>query len=102
LSSGNSLALVTGIIAAGLYGNIGISGSFEILVRGLFPCELIDGKIEVVYINIVENWMHGPRLMSKKGRVIWTGACPAFPPRMLANTRGSWHYSPYFLLLDFG
>ncbi|KAF8905255.1 transmembrane amino acid transporter protein-domain-containing protein [Gymnopilus junonius] len=48
---GNVLALITGIIAAGLYGNIGI---------------------KVIYINIVEDWLHGPRLMSHKGRIIWT------------------------------
>jgi amino acid permease len=48
---GNVLALITGIIAAGLYGNIGI---------------------KVVYINVIEDWMHGPRLMTVKGRIIWT------------------------------
>ncbi|KAF8239666.1 hypothetical protein L208DRAFT_1236102 [Tricholoma matsutake] len=49
---GNVLSLVTGIIAAGLYGNIGI---------------------KVVYINVVENWFNGPRLMTLQGRYIWTG-----------------------------
>jgi len=48
---GNVLSLITGIIAAGLYGNIGI---------------------KVIYINIIEDWFHGPRLMTPKGRVIWT------------------------------
>lgn len=48
---GNVLSLVTGIIAAGLYGNIGI---------------------KVVYINVVEDWMKGPRLMSPKGRIVWS------------------------------
>ncbi|KAF8163825.1 transmembrane amino acid transporter protein-domain-containing protein [Crassisporium funariophilum] len=48
---GNVLSLITGIIAAGLYGNIGI---------------------KVVYINVVEDWIGGPRLMSSKGRIIWT------------------------------
>ncbi|KAF8638119.1 hypothetical protein AX17_002439 [Amanita inopinata Kibby_2008] len=48
---GNVLILITGIIAAGLYGNIGI---------------------KVMYINVVEDWFHGPRLMSGKGRIIWT------------------------------
>jgi len=47
---GNVLSLITGIIAAGLYGNIGI---------------------KVVYINIVEDWFKGPPLMSHKGHVIW-------------------------------
>jgi hypothetical protein len=28
---------------------------------------------EVAYYHIVEEWMKGPQLMSKKGRAIWTG-----------------------------
>jgi amino acid permease len=48
---GNILSLITGIIAAGLYGNVGI---------------------KVAYINIVEGWFNGPRLMTSKGRMIWT------------------------------
>ncbi|KAF8187421.1 transmembrane amino acid transporter protein-domain-containing protein [Pholiota molesta] len=49
---GNVIALITGIIAAGLYGNIGI---------------------KVVYINVVEDWLKGPRLMTPKGRIVWSG-----------------------------
>ncbi|KAH8112279.1 transmembrane amino acid transporter protein-domain-containing protein [Phellopilus nigrolimitatus] len=49
---GNVLALITGIIAAGLYGNIGI---------------------KVAYYHIVEQWFNGPPLMSKRGRFVWTG-----------------------------
>ena len=30
-------------------------------------------RLEVVYINIVEDWLKGPRLMTAKGRIIWTG-----------------------------
>ncbi|KAF8635158.1 hypothetical protein AX15_000500 [Amanita polypyramis BW_CC] len=48
---GNVLFFVTGIIAAGLYGNIGI---------------------KVIYINIVEGWFNGPRYLTFKGRIIWT------------------------------
>ncbi|KAK7037552.1 hypothetical protein VNI00_011044 [Paramarasmius palmivorus] len=47
---GNVLALITGIIAAGLYGNIGI---------------------KVAYYHIVEGWFKGPPLMSRKGRFLW-------------------------------
>ncbi|KAF9352184.1 hypothetical protein BGX26_009949 [Mortierella sp. AD094] len=49
---GNILALITGIIAGALYGNIGI---------------------KVAYINIVEDWLKGPSLMSRKGHIIWVG-----------------------------
>ncbi|KZT01290.1 uncharacterized protein LAESUDRAFT_731380 [Laetiporus sulphureus 93-53] len=48
---GNVMALITGIIAAGLYGNIGI---------------------KVAYYSIVEDMFNGPSLMSKKGQFIWT------------------------------
>ncbi|KAF8889927.1 transmembrane amino acid transporter protein-domain-containing protein [Infundibulicybe gibba] len=48
---GNAFSLVSGIIAAGLYGNIGI---------------------KVVYINIVEDWFGGPPLLSKRGRFVWS------------------------------
>jgi len=54
---GNVLSLITGIIAAGLYGNIGI---------------------KIVYINIVENWLKGPRLLTAKGRLIWIGMVFAY------------------------
>ncbi|GAA6020779.1 hypothetical protein JCM8202_005443 [Rhodotorula sphaerocarpa] len=46
----NAIALVTGAIAAALYGNIGL---------------------KVLYINIIEGFLKGPPLMSKKGRIIW-------------------------------
>ncbi|KAH9840701.1 transmembrane amino acid transporter protein-domain-containing protein [Rhodofomes roseus] len=49
---GNVMGLVTGIIAAGLYGNIGI---------------------KVAYYAIVEDMFNGPPLVSRKGRFIWTG-----------------------------
>ena len=48
---GNVIGLITGIIAAGLYGNIGI---------------------KVAYYNIIEGWFKGPSLLSKKGRIIWS------------------------------
>lgn len=47
----NVLALITGIIAAGLYGNIGL---------------------KVLYINIVEGLFRGPPMMSRKGRYLWS------------------------------
>ncbi|EJD50782.1 hypothetical protein AURDEDRAFT_159929 [Auricularia subglabra TFB-10046 SS5] len=48
----NAIGMVSGIIAAGLYGNIGI---------------------KVAYINIIEDWFNGPPLISRKGRFIWFG-----------------------------
>jgi len=49
-SVGNAIGLVSSLIAAGLYGNIGI---------------------KVAYYNIVEDMLHGPRLVSHTGRYIW-------------------------------
>ncbi|KAF8815786.1 hypothetical protein BYT27DRAFT_7224712 [Phlegmacium glaucopus] len=54
---GNVLSMITVILGAGLYGNIGI---------------------KVVYINVVEDWLNGPRLMSFKGRIIWIGLVFAY------------------------
>ncbi|GAA5856718.1 hypothetical protein JCM5353_003812 [Sporobolomyces roseus] len=47
---GNVLALLTGIIAATLYGNIGL---------------------KVLYINVVEGIFKGPPLMSRRGHIVW-------------------------------
>ncbi|KAK6992188.1 aa-trans domain-containing protein [Favolaschia claudopus] len=51
LQTSNVISLISGIIAAGLYGNIGI---------------------KVVYHNVIEDWFHGPPVMSSKGRYIWS------------------------------
>ncbi|KAJ6610198.1 oligopeptide transporter protein [Mycena sp. CBHHK59/15] len=48
---GNETSDMRRILAAGLYGNIGI---------------------KVVYHNVVEDWYHGPPLMSPRGRFIWS------------------------------
>ncbi|KAF9524469.1 transmembrane amino acid transporter protein-domain-containing protein [Crepidotus variabilis] len=47
---GNVISLITGILAAGLYGNIGI---------------------KVVYNNIIRGMLKGPQLMSGRGRIVW-------------------------------
>ncbi|KAL0563041.1 hypothetical protein V5O48_019037 [Marasmius crinis-equi] len=66
---GNIIALITGIIAAGLYGNIGIStsslGSSEGEMRLL--TEYLPTLTEVAYYQIVEGWFHGPSFLSRKG-----------------------------------
>ncbi|KAG6810671.1 hypothetical protein H0H92_010819 [Tricholoma furcatifolium] len=48
---GYALSFVSGILAAGLSGNIGL---------------------KVLYIKIVEGGFNGPRLMTFKGRYLWT------------------------------
>jgi amino acid permease len=53
----NVLNMVTGLIAATLYGNIGI---------------------KVIYINIIEDMFKGPPLVSRKGRIIWTLLVPTY------------------------
>ncbi|KAK4701208.1 hypothetical protein P7C70_g5023, partial [Phenoliferia sp. Uapishka_3] len=47
---GNTLGLISSMIAAGLYGNIGL---------------------KVFYITIIEDLFHGPSMTSRKGRMIW-------------------------------
>jgi hypothetical protein len=66
---GNVIALVTGIIAAGLYGNIGIKVAYycESSYRARFLFSLTN-----VILAIVEGIFHGPPLNSRGGRVIWS------------------------------
>ncbi|KAB8303504.1 hypothetical protein EYC80_004916 [Monilinia laxa] len=53
----NALSLVSGLIAAVLYGNIGI---------------------KVIYQNIVEDLFGGPELTTKKGKIIWIAIVPLY------------------------
>lgn len=45
------LSLISGIIAGGLYGNIGL---------------------KIFYVNVVERYLRGPPLLTKRGRICWT------------------------------
>ena len=47
----NILSLISGMIAGGLYGNIGL---------------------KIFYVNVIEDFFRGPPLLSGKGRVCWT------------------------------
>ncbi|KAF8591689.1 amino acid transporter-like protein [Ramaria rubella] len=47
----NVLSLLSSLIAAGLYGNIGL---------------------KVIYVNIVQGIFNGPAIISRAGRIIWT------------------------------
>ncbi|KAF7942939.1 uncharacterized protein EAE97_006393 [Botrytis byssoidea] len=53
----NAINLVSGLIAAVLYGNIGI---------------------KVIYQNIVEDLFGGPELTTKKGKLIWIAIVPLY------------------------
>lgn len=95
----NVIALVTGSIAAGLYGNIGLSGSpvrlavvrlscqasveveicspADTQVLGSLKSTLLTISLsrtftEVFYVNIVEELFKGPPLMSHGGRMLWS------------------------------
>jgi hypothetical protein len=48
---GNIISLVSSVIAGGLYGNIGL---------------------KVMYVNLVEDTFNGPRLLSIRGRILWS------------------------------
>ena len=54
---GNVMSLISGLIAGGLYGNIGL---------------------KIAYVNIVEDLLHGPPLLSPKGRYAWSALVVAF------------------------
>lgn len=48
---GNVLSLISGVIAGGLYGNIGL---------------------KIFYVNVIEGYLKGPPLLSRKGRYAWS------------------------------
>ncbi|KAI0475958.1 transmembrane amino acid transporter protein-domain-containing protein [Xylariaceae sp. FL0804] len=54
---GNVLSLVSGVIAGGLYGNIGL---------------------KIFYVNVVERLLGGPALLTARGRVCWTAVVLVF------------------------
>ncbi|KAI9836028.1 MAG: hypothetical protein M1819_001639 [Sarea resinae] len=56
-SAGNALSLVSALIAAALYGNIGI---------------------KVLYQNVFTELMGAPPLESKKGKLLWVGLVPIY------------------------
>lgn len=62
----NALYLISGLIAAVLYGNIGI---------------------KVIYQNIIEDLFGGPELTTKKGKLIWIAMVPLY--RAFAFVLGS-------------
>ena len=68
---GNIVILFTGIIEAGLFGNIGISERLIYCFLFVFAIDRI--ILEIVYRDFVEDWFKGFQLMTPKGRIIWTG-----------------------------
>jgi hypothetical protein len=66
---GNVLSLISGIIAGGLYGNIGKDGNRNPSRRLRSNHET---GLKIVYVNIIEDMFKGPPLLSLKGRFAWT------------------------------
>jgi hypothetical protein len=66
-----------------------ISASVSLLFQGKTN-QYSQNDSELVYINIVEDWFKGPRLMTYQGRIIWTGM---YGPRYV------WHLSAQILTL---
>ena len=54
---GNVLSLISSLIAGGLYGNIGL---------------------KILYVNVVEQFLRGPPLLTTKGRLCWSVLVIAF------------------------
>jgi hypothetical protein len=65
---GNVLALVATVIAGSLYGNIGKEDEPK---RGRAQSHGNAG-LKIVYVNVIEDFFHGPPLLSRKGRFAWT------------------------------
>jgi hypothetical protein len=51
------LAVISGLIAAGLYGNIGI---------------------KVIYNNLLMEWFHAPSLNTRRGKILWAIIVPIY------------------------
>jgi len=60
--------LISAIIAAGLYGNIGL----KVGTQYAFERHALIW-FKVIYANIVQDIFGGPELVSKGGRYIWIG-----------------------------
>jgi len=56
-TAGNMLAVISGLIAAGLYGNIGI---------------------KVIYNNLFMEWFGAPSLITKRGKFLWACFVPVY------------------------
>ncbi len=71
---GNALAMVTGAIAAGLYGPLYPQSS----LNSSHSLRYFKGNIgfKIFYINIIEGLFGGPPFMSFKGRIIWAVLIP--------------------------
>jgi hypothetical protein len=54
---GNVLNLISTVIAGGLYGNIGL---------------------KIFYVNVVERFLHGPALLTRRGRLCWSALVLVF------------------------
>jgi hypothetical protein len=54
---GNVLNVITGLIAACLYGNIGL---------------------KVLYVSVLEEFFHAPSLIKKAGKILWVGLLPMY------------------------
>jgi hypothetical protein len=72
---GNVLAMVTALIAAALYGNIGLKGK---LLPTSFTYISFSDDATVVYNSIGVQLFNAPPLYTKSGKWIWAGLVPIY------------------------
>ena len=77
-TTGNVLAMVSALIAAALYGNIGIKGEFSFLrLMCSFSFQLTTVLL-VLYNNIGVEFFNAPPLTQKSGKIIWAIIIPIY------------------------
>jgi hypothetical protein len=74
-TAGNSLAMVSALIAACLYGNIGVKGMFILtLCQVVIPAD----SFAVIYNNILVEFFKAPPLTMRSGKFLWIALIPVY------------------------
>lgn len=78
-TAGNVLAMVSALIAAALYGNIGVKGKFIAYLSSLMTEELLlKFSTTVLYNNIAVEFFRAPPLTQKNGKLLWVALIPIY------------------------
>lgn len=75
-TAGNSLAIVSALIAATLYGNIGIKGGLPFFHH--LYCLCWADHLKVMYNNIFVEFFKAPQLHSHRGKIMWIMIVPVY------------------------
>lgn len=77
-TTGNVLAMVTALIAAALYGNIGVKGNLIAYLSPLTEKFSLTFFTTVLYNNIAVEIFRAPPLTQKTGKLLWVAVIPIY------------------------